>query len=229
MFHASKESCSQAESTPAQPPLTQTVSRLPDVDVACRDIQGRERGVLVTAPKAIPLRQRVALMAEAVFMTSFVPKHRVGRVYGLLFKVPLLLRLLRLSFLIPRNVLILTTKGRRTGLPRQTPMEYSPGPEKGVCLVMSGWEGRTDWYRNARADPRVRVWLGGREWDAIAEPVPDGQVAHLMKVVTETSPSSSRIWSRWSQVPIDGSDASYLAAAPHFPALYLCPAKAEAG
>jgi hypothetical protein len=28
IFYASKESCSQAESTPAQPPLTQTVGRL---------------------------------------------------------------------------------------------------------------------------------------------------------------------------------------------------------
>jgi deazaflavin-dependent oxidoreductase (nitroreductase family) len=183
----------------------------------------------MSGPKVPSFRQRIALFAEAVFMSSLVPKDRVGRVYGLIFKMPLLLRRLRLSFLIPGNVLILTTKGRRTGLPRRTPMECSLRPEEGVYLVMSGWEGRTDWYRNARADPRVRVWLAGKEWAAVAEPVPDEQVAQLMRGVAEVSPSALRMWSRWSPVPIDGSDASYLAAAPHFPSLYLRPAKAEAG
>ncbi|HET7009186.1 MAG TPA: nitroreductase family deazaflavin-dependent oxidoreductase [Anaerolineales bacterium] len=156
-------------------------------------------------------------------MASLVPKRRVGPVWGLLFKIPLLLRRLGLGCLIPENVLILTTRGRRTGLPRRTPMEFSPGPEKNVYLVMAGWEGRTDWYRNARADPHVKVWMRGREWSAIAEPVPDEAVARLIQSVIEISPSTARMWSRWSPIPIDGSQAALLRAAPHFPSLYLRP------
>ncbi|HLC03388.1 MAG TPA: nitroreductase family deazaflavin-dependent oxidoreductase [Anaerolineales bacterium] len=171
----------------------------------------------------LPFHQRVALSAEAMLMASLVPKHRVGRVFGAVFKLPLLFQRLGLGALIPRNVLILTTTGRRTGLRRRTPMDFSQGPRADVYLVMSGWEGRTDWYRNARATPRVTVRLGGREWDALAEPVPDEAVARLLRSVTELSPSAARMWSRWSDVPIDGSDASYLAAAPHFPSLYLRP------
>ena len=179
-------------------------------------------------PNRISLWKRAALFTEAIFMAFLVPKERVGRLYRVLFKIPLLLHKMGLSALIPRNVLILTTKGRRTGILRRTPMEYSPGPEKNVYLVMSGWEGRTDWYKNARANPRVRVWLAGQEWDALAEPVPDAEVARLLKEVTHASPSTARIWSRWSDVPVDGSDAGYLAAAPHFPSFYLRPVSADA-
>jgi deazaflavin-dependent oxidoreductase (nitroreductase family) len=182
----------------------------------------------VTAKKTLSFAQRLYLMAEAVFMTLLVPKHHVGPFYGLLFKLPLLFRRLGLTPLIPRNVLILTTRGRKTGLARQTAMEYSEGPEKGAYLVMSGWEGRTDWYRNARADPHVRVWMAGKEWEAVAEPVPEEGVAALMKAVGEISPMALGMWSRWSPAPIDGSDASYLAAAPRFPSFYLRPESREA-
>lgn len=88
-------------------------------------------------------------------------------------------------------------------------------------MVMSGWDGHTDWHRNVCADPCVRVWLGGREWEARAEPAPDAEVAEVMKQLARLTPAVNRMWSRWAGFEIDGSDASYLAAAPHFPSFYL--------
>ncbi len=88
---------------------------------------------------------------------------------------------------------------------------------------MSGWEGRTDWYRNAHAKPCVHVRLRGREWDAIAEPVPHADVARVLKQIAQLEPASNRMWSRWAGFEIDGSDESYLRAAPHFPSFYLHP------
>ncbi len=176
----------------------------------------------------LSFRQRIALKLESAFMARVVPKDRVGKVLGVLFKGPLVLRRLGLGGLIPKNVLILTTKGRRTGLPRSTPMEFSQGPEEDVYLVMSGWGGHTDWYRNVSAEPKVKVWMGGRAWDAIAERVPDEEVARLIRELADAEPSAVNMWSRWSPVPIDGSEASYLAAAPHFPSFYLRSARGEA-
>lgn len=176
----------------------------------------------------VSIRKRLAVRAEAIFMSLLVPKKRVGPFYRILFKGPLVLQRLGLGALIPQNVLILTTRGRRSGRLRQTPMEFSRGSGKDVYLVMSGWDGNTDWYKNARANPRVRVWLAGREWDAAAEPVPDTEVARLLKEVTEVDPSAARMFSRWSDVPVDGTDASFLAASRHFPSLYLRPVNAEA-
>lgn len=171
----------------------------------------------------IPFWKRAALFTESIFMAFLVPKERVGRFYRIFFKFPLLLQRVGLGALMPRNVLILTTTGRRTGLPRHTPVEYSPGPGRDVYFIMSGWDGHTDWYKNVRANPCVKVWLAGREWEAVAEPVPDRDVARLLKELTRLSPSAARMWSRWSDTPIDGSDESYQAAAPHFPPFYLKP------
>ncbi len=169
--------------------------------------------------------QRFGLLSEAFFMTYLVPRDGPGPVFGSLFRLPLLLRRWGWIALIPPNVLILTTRGRRTGLPRPTPVEFSPGPAEGTYLVMAGWGGRTDWCRNLRADPHLKVWLKGREWDAVAEPIPDAEVAAFLRQLATIAPPMQRVWSRWSDSPIDGSEASYLAAARRFPSFYLCPVK----
>jgi hypothetical protein len=88
---------------------------------------------------------------------------------------------------------------------------------------MSGWEGRTDWYRNARANPDVSIWVEGKIIQAVAEPASDHEVATLLKEITQLNPRAKRIWSRWSSIEINDSDDSFLAAAPHFPVLYLQP------
>ena len=182
----------------------------------------------MSRPGPVSLQERLALRSEALFMSYLVPKRSVGPLYRVLFKGPLLLKKLGLGCLIPRNILILTTHGRHTGRVRQTTMEFSQGPSREVLLVMAGLAGNTDWYKNARADPRVRVWRAGREWPAIAEPVPDADVARLLEHIIEMDPLATRMFSRWSDVQIDGSKESYLVAARSFPSLYLRPVKAEA-
>jgi hypothetical protein len=91
-----------------------------------------------------PFFRRAYLFIENIIMTILVPQQGPGPIFHWVFKIPLLLQKIGLTELIPRNVLILTTRGRRTGRPRRTPMEYGPGPH-GEIMVMSGWEGRTDW------------------------------------------------------------------------------------
>ncbi len=174
-------------------------------------------------PGSPSLYERFRLWFEAIFLSQFGGKQRVGPVLRVLFRLPLFFERIGLWFLIPPNVLIVTTTGRRSGKPHRTPVEYSPGPGKDVYLVMSGWDGHTDWYRNLRADPCVHVSLRGRHWDARAETVTDEEVARLLKNIARLEPASNRMWSRWAGFEIDGSDGSYLRAAPHFPCLYLIP------
>ncbi len=175
----------------------------------------------------LSFRERIALWFEAVFMEKIAPKDRVGPVLKPLFRLPLFFQRLGLGMLIPRNVLILTTTGRRTGRPHRTPVEFGPGPGNQPYMVMSGWDGRTDWYRNLLANPCLQVWYRGREWEARAEPAPNAEVAQVMKELARLTPTARRMWSRWAGFEIDGSDASYLAAAPHFPSLYLTKVEGE--
>ncbi len=55
---------------------------------------------------------------------------------------------------------LLTTIGRRTGLPRHTPLGYIV--MDGAAWMMAGYGPATLWYRNVLDDPRVELLLPGR-------------------------------------------------------------------
>jgi deazaflavin-dependent oxidoreductase (nitroreductase family) len=55
---------------------------------------------------------------------------------------------------------LVTTTGRRSGLPRHTPLGYLVAD--GAAWVMAGYGPATLWYRNVVADPRVTLLLPGR-------------------------------------------------------------------
>ncbi len=56
--------------------------------------------------------------------------------------------------------LLLTTTGRKSGLPRATPLGYLV--TDGAAWVMAGYGSSTLWYRNLLADPGVEVLLPAR-------------------------------------------------------------------
>ena len=68
-------------------------------------------------------------------------------------------------------LLILTTKGRRSGLPRHVVVEYRRHGSK--YYIVSGWGASTDWYRNIEQENRVTIQHGGQVVDALARPVDD--------------------------------------------------------
>jgi deazaflavin-dependent oxidoreductase (nitroreductase family) len=70
-----------------------------------------------------------------------------------------------------RIVLLLTTIGRKSGLPRITPLQYEA--IDGVIYIASARGQDADWFKNIRANPNVHVQMRDREFDAIAEPVTD--------------------------------------------------------
>lgn len=64
-------------------------------------------------------------------------------------------------------VLLLRVRGRKSGLVRETPLNYLVA--EGSAWVVAGWAGRADWYRNLLAEPRVDVVLPGRTRACIAQ------------------------------------------------------------
>jgi deazaflavin-dependent oxidoreductase (nitroreductase family) len=70
-----------------------------------------------------------------------------------------------------RVVMLLTTIGRKSGLPRQTPLQYE---EVGSDYYIASARGPdADWFKNIRANPKVHFQIRDREFDATAEPVTD--------------------------------------------------------
>lgn len=78
---------------------------------------------------------------------------------------------LGLGPIVGRFILLLTTRGRKTGLPRVTALQYE---EIDDAIVVGSSRGtKADWYRNILADPHVLVRLRSREFRGLAEPSTD--------------------------------------------------------
>lgn len=177
--------------------------------------------------KPLPPFLRLMIKAEILIMTRLVPATGPGPLFKWLFKVPVFLDKIGLGWLNSPHFLILTTTGRKTGLLRQTPLEYRYEPESDTYIIMAGWGGHTDWYRNISAHPRVHVSLKGRQFAAHAEPLLAEEVAALMGEAIRINPDAIKIWSRWAGRPLDGSYQSLLGVAKHFPSLRLIPVREE--
>ncbi len=70
-----------------------------------------------------------------------------------------------------RVTLLLTTTGRKSGLPRVTPLQYEE--IDGKFYVGSARGPQADWYRNLQANPQVEVQVRQRHFRATAEAVSD--------------------------------------------------------
>lgn len=81
---------------------------------------------------------------------------------------------------IQRKVLILTTTGRKSGLPRQTPLQYEE--IDGLIYVASARGTEADWYRNLQKEPQVILQFGNKQMEGCAEPITNpGRIADFLQ------------------------------------------------
>lgn len=87
-------------------------------------------------------------------------------------RLPLLLYRFGLGWLLrPLPFLILTTRGRRSGLPRHAVLEYRRHGRK--LYVVSAWGQRPHWVQNLMANSQATVQLGADERGVTAHRVED--------------------------------------------------------
>lgn len=79
-----------------------------------------------------------------------------------------------LSTPIGGYLLLMRTRGRKTGLVRQVPLSYLVAD--GSAWVLAGFGAATQWYRNLLVDPVVDAQLPGRRLRCRAEEVADLEV-----------------------------------------------------
>ncbi len=81
------------------------------------------------------------------------------------------------------QLMILVTRGRKSGQPRYTAIEYRQHGSK--LYVVSAWGERPQWFRNLQACPEVLVQQGKRAFAARAEVVTNSgealRVLHLFR------------------------------------------------
>lgn len=70
-----------------------------------------------------------------------------------------------------RLVLLLTTTGRKSGVPHVTPLQYEE--VNGKIIVVAARGQQADWFRNIIVNPRVEVRVKSRRFSGRAETVTD--------------------------------------------------------
>ena len=113
---------------------------------------------------------------------SFVPVHQ------LLFRLSGGRLLGRLE---GTGVLILVTRGRRSGKPRSSPLLYFQFDESGDLIVVASNYGRNrhpSWYLNVAADPNVSVEVYGERFAAEARITQGEERAALYNQVVAANP-----------------------------------------
>lgn len=104
-----------------------------------------------------------------------------------LMKIPGLYYKIGLGPIIGRFVLLLTTMGRKTGLPRNTPLQYEE--IDGAYYLGSARGTKADWYRNIVSNPNVEVRVKSHRFRAIAEPITDpSRIADFLEVRLKRHP-----------------------------------------
>lgn len=86
-----------------------------------------------------------------------------------------------------RMVLLLTTTGRNSGLPRVTPLQYEE--IDGDIIIGSARGINADWFKNIQADPHVKVQVRSRKFNGIGEPITDpGRIADFLEYRLRKNP-----------------------------------------
>jgi deazaflavin-dependent oxidoreductase (nitroreductase family) len=88
-----------------------------------------------------------------------------------------------------RPLLLLTTKGRRSGERHTAPTMYIPDGERLLVIGSNAGSPRHPaWYLNLVADPHVTVEVGVETYEAIATPLPDEERAVTFASIAERFP-----------------------------------------
>ncbi|RLT42929.1 MAG: nitroreductase family deazaflavin-dependent oxidoreductase [Chloroflexi bacterium] len=82
--------------------------------------------------------------------------------------------------------LVITHTGRKSGLPRRTPVNYTL--IDGEIYVTAGFGRRADWVQNTRVNPKVELWLPDGWWDGVMEDVTgqEGHAARMRRVLIDS-------------------------------------------
>ena len=102
------------------------------------------------------------------------------------------------------DVLLLTTKGSKTGKPRTIPLGYLEDNSDYVIIASSGGsEKHPAWFFNLKSNPQVTIEVKGKAMQAIAEPAVAENRKRLWSKLIEVAPLYERYQRRTArEIPL---------------------------
>ena len=84
------------------------------------------------------------------------------------------------------RIMVITHTGRKSGLKRQTPVNYAIVDGEVYCTA--GFGKSSDWFCNIKANPEVEIWLPDGWWAGVAEEIIDPKKRlPLLRAVVQNS------------------------------------------
>ena len=107
-----------------------------------------------------------------------------------LVRMPIGLYRTGFGFLFVQRLLKLEHNGRKSGARRHVVLEVLARPAPGEYVIIAGFAGKAQWYRNITANPHVRVSTGlRRNMTAVAESMQQAESAAVLRDFIEHHPA----------------------------------------
>lgn len=116
---------------------------------------------------------------------------------------------LGLGWVLGHRVAQITHQGRKSGQIRRTILEvlhYDPKTQE--VLVVSGWEGKTDWYRNIEREPALEVRTGRVAYRPVQEFLSPEETAQMILTLFRQHPREVRFVGSLLGIDPDAEDAA---------------------
>ncbi len=128
----------------------------------------------------------------------------------LFFRAPIWLYKLNLGWLMGNRMLKITHTGRVSGEPRQVVLEVvKHDPTNDTYYIAAAWGEKSDWVKNIRANPQVKVQVGRRKFDMLAEELTPEQGEATILDYSQRHPTAMKNLASYMGYQLDGSEADY--------------------
>ena len=127
-----------------------------------------------------------------------------------LVRAPIWLYKFHLGWLLGNRFLKLTHTGRISGQPRQVVLEVvKHDPDRDTYYIAAAWGKKSDWVKNIRANPKVKVQAGSRNFDMLAEQLTPEQGELTILDYAQRHPNAMSKLARYMGYELDGSEADF--------------------
>jgi deazaflavin-dependent oxidoreductase (nitroreductase family) len=160
------------------------------------------------------VRESVYHMREVAMPIKIKETHPPRGFTRLLARLPIWLFHLHLGWVFGHRFLLLTHRGRKSGLPRQVFLEVLQYDKiSDTYCVLAGWGEQSDWVRNVEQTPRVLIDVGRRRLRACAVRLAPEEAERAILDYARRYPLAVRVLPRLMGFRVDGTEEDFRALA----------------
>jgi deazaflavin-dependent oxidoreductase (nitroreductase family) len=128
----------------------------------------------------------------------------------LMFRAPIWLYKYNLGWLMTDRMIKITHTGRISGEPRHVVLEVvKHDPYTDTYYIAAAWGVKSDWVKNIQANPQVKVQVGRRRLDLVAEQLNPEEGEAVILDYSKRHKSTMMNLARFMGYQLDGSEEDF--------------------